>query len=254
MNVPTPGVPGDRPPTRSRRRPLRALAAILAAVCFLALAIALGTAAHGDLARKPTSAELSAAAAAAVVGRWRSWPSGRIFPAVLGYATQLLTQEAARRVGIAAQTACPAGLDAALRGLAAHDGCQAVLRATYVDQLQGVVFTIGVVAFASPLKAAGFERGLPRGARSGVTGLRALAFPGTASAAFDDAARQASTARRRGSYVLLTTAGYADGRTARATLQSRGSIFAPAAQLAAAIIAPLTAPARVDCGSPLWSC
>lgn len=253
MNVPTPGVAGDRPPTRSRRRSLRALAVSLTAVCCLALAIALGTAAHGELVRKPTSADLSAAAAAAVAGRWRAWPSGRIFPAVLGYTTQLLTQEAARRVGIAPQTACPAGLDAALRGLAARDRCQAVLRATYVDQLEGVVFTIGVVAFAGPGSAAGFERGLPRG-RSGVTGLRALAFPGTASAAFNDAARQASTAQRQGPYVLLTTAGYADGRTARATLQSRGSIFAPAAQLAAGIIAPLAAPAQVDCRSPQWSC
>jgi len=253
MNLPAPGVPGHSPPTRSRRRPLRALAAFLAAICCLALAIALGTAAHAELARKPTSAELSAAAAAAVTSRWRSWPSGRIFPAVIGYTTQLLTQEAARRVGIASQTSCPAGLDAALRGLAARDGCQAVLRATYVDQLQGVVFTIGVAAFVSRQEAAGFERGLPRG-RSGVTGLRALAFPRTASAAFDDTARQASTAQWQGPYVLLTTAGYADGRSASATLQSRGSIFAPAAQLAAGIIAPLTAPAQVDCGSPLWSC
>jgi hypothetical protein len=229
------------------------VAAILAAICCLALAIVLGTAAHAELARKPTPAELSAAAAAAVTSRWRSWPSGRIFPAVVGYTTQLLTQEAVRRVGIAPQTSCQAGLDAALRGLAAREGCQAVLRATYVDQLQGVVFTVGVVAFARGRDAAGFASGLPRGP-SGITGLRALAFPGTASGAFSDAARQASTAQRQGPYVLLTTAGYADGRAARTTLQSRGSIFAPAEQLAAGIIAPLAAPAQVACGSPLWSC
>jgi hypothetical protein len=253
MNLPASGVSGDPPPTGVRRRPLRALVAILAAVCCLAVAIGAGTAAHAELARKPTPAELSAAAAAAVAGRWQSWPTGRIFPAALGYTTQLLTQEAARRVGIAPQTACRDGLDAALDGLAARDGCQAVLRATYVDQLQGVVYTIGVLAFATLRGAAGFERGLPRG-QSGVPGLRALAFPGTAGAAFDDAARQASAAQRQGPYVLLTTAGYADGRAARATLQSRGSVFAPAAQLAAEIITPLTAPAQVDCRSPQWSC
>jgi hypothetical protein len=253
MNLPAPGVSADSPPTGPRRRPLRAPAAILAAVCCLAVAIVAGATARAELARKPTPADLSAAAAAAVARRWRSWPTGRIFPAVLGYTTELLTQEAAQRVGIAPQTACPAGLDAGLRGLAARDGCQAVLRATYVDQLQGVAYTIGVVAFASPGGAAGFVRALPRG-RSGVTGLRALGFPGTASAAFDDAARQASTAQRQGPYVLLTTAGYADGRPARATLQSRGSTFAPAAQLAAGILAPLAAPARVDCRSPEWSC
>jgi hypothetical protein len=253
MNLPAPGVPGDPLPTRSRRRPPRALPAILAAVCCLAAAIVAGTAAHAEFARKPTPAELSAAAAAAVAVRWRSWPTGRIFPAVLFYTTQLLTHEAARRVGIAPQTACPAGLDAALRGLAAREGCQAVLRATYLDQLEGTVYTIGVVAFASGRGGAAFERGLPRGG-SGITGLHALAFPGTASAAFNDAARQTATALQQGPYVLLTTAGYADGRPAKATGQSRGSIFAPAAQLAAGIIGPLTAPAHVDCRSPLWSC
>src|SRR5260370_6764364 len=69
MNLPASGVPGDLLPTRSRRRPLRALAAILAAVCCLAVAIYAGTAAHAELARKPTPAGLSAAAAAAVAGR-----------------------------------------------------------------------------------------------------------------------------------------------------------------------------------------
>jgi hypothetical protein len=253
MNLPSSGVPAYPRHTARRRRPLRALAAVLTTICCLAVAIVAAAAARAELVRKPTPAELSAAAAVAVGGRWRSWPAGRVFPAVLGYATPLLTQESARRVGIAPQTACPAGLDAAVRGLAARDGCRAVVRATYVDQLQGVVYTIGVVAFASPRAAAGFERGLPRG-RPGVTGLRALAFPGTASAAFSDAARQASTARSQGPYVLLTTAGYADGRPAGATLERRGSVFAPAAQLAAEIMAPLTAPAQVDCRSPLWSC
>jgi hypothetical protein len=74
-----------------------------------------------------------------------------------------------------------------------------VLRATYVDQLQGVVYTLGVLAFASGRGAEGFVRGLPPD-RSGVIGLSALAFPGTASAAFGDAARQASTAQRQGAY------------------------------------------------------
>jgi hypothetical protein len=232
---------------------MRVVAAILAAVCCLAVAIGAGAAAYAGLTRKPTSAEVSAAAAAEVAGRWRSWPAGRIFPAALSYTTDLLTQEAVRRVGIASQTACSAGLDAAEGRRAAREGCRAVLRATYVDPLQGIVYTIGVVAFAGRGGAAGFDQGLPR-AGSGAVGLRALAFPWTASAAFGDAARQASTARRQGSYVLLTTAGYADGRAAAATVQSRGRIFAPAAQLAAGVIAPLTAPVQVDCQSPRWSC
>src|SRR5260370_35376395 len=69
MNLPASGVPGDLLPTRSRRRPLRALAAILAAVCCLAVAIYAGTAAHAELARKPTPAGPSAPPAAAWGGR-----------------------------------------------------------------------------------------------------------------------------------------------------------------------------------------
>src|SRR5258707_14322403 len=72
MNLPASGVPGDLLPTRSRRRPLRALAAILAAVCCLAVAIYADTAAHAELARKPTPAGLSAAAAAAGGGPRRA--------------------------------------------------------------------------------------------------------------------------------------------------------------------------------------
>src|SRR5260221_1623503 len=81
MNLPASGVPGDLLPTRSRRRPLRALAAILAAVCCLAVAIYAGTAAHAELARKPTPAGLSAAAAAAVAGPRGSPPTCPVFPA-----------------------------------------------------------------------------------------------------------------------------------------------------------------------------
>jgi hypothetical protein len=250
-----PGVPGDQPIKRAGRgRLLRALAAALAAACCLVVAVVAGAQADARLTRPPTPAELSAAAATAVADRWRTWPAGRIFPVQIGYGTSLLTQETARRVGIAPATTCRASLDAALAGLAVRSGCRAVVRATYVDELQGVVFTVGVLAFGSARRAAAFARGLPGGG-AGVTGLRAQAFPGTASAAFNDAARQASTKAQGGPYVVLTVSGYADGRPAAATGERQGSVFAPAAQLAAAVIGPLTTPAQVNCGDHAeWSC
>jgi hypothetical protein len=244
-----PGVPGDAPPAprAGRRRLLRTLAAALAAAICLVVAIVAGVQAHARLTRPPTAAELSAAAATAVADRWRLWPAGRIFPARLGYSTGLLTQETALRVGISPATACRAGLDAALGALARRDGCVAAVRATYVDQLQGVVFTVGVLAFGSARRAAAFARGMPGGGAS-VTGLRAQAFPGTAGAAFNDAARQASTRAQQGPYVVLTASGYADGRPAAATGERNSSVFAPASQLAAEVIGPLTTPAQVNCG------
>ncbi len=238
---------------RRGRRPLRILAAIVTAACCLAVAVVAGTAAHAELTSKPTSAELSAAAAQAMADRWRSWPAGRIFPPELGYSTSLLTQETARRLGISRSATCAASIDTTLDRLARREGCRAALRATYVDELQGVVYTVGILAFGSPRRAAAFARGLPSG-QAGVTSLRAEAFGGTASAAFNDAARQAATVSQQGPYVVLTVAGYADGQSAVATAERRSSVFAPAAQLAAEIIGPLTAPVQVNCASRAWSC
>lgn len=229
------------------------MAAVVGAACCLAVAIVAGTAAHAGLTSKPTSADLSAAAAQAMADRWRSWPAGRIFPSELGYSTNLLTQETARRLGISPSATCAASIEVSLDRLARRDGCRAAVRATYVDELQGVVYTVGVLAFGSARGAAAFARGLPAG-EAGITSLSAEAFPGTASAAFNDAARQASTVRQQGPYVVLTVAGYADGRPAAATAESRGSDFAPAAQLAAEIIGPLTVPVQVNCASREWSC
>jgi hypothetical protein len=229
------------------------LAAGVIAACCLVVAVVAGTAAHAELTSKPTSADLAAAAAQAMSDRWRSWPAGRIFPSELGYSTNLLTQETARRLGISPSVTCAAGIDASLGRLARRDGCRAALRATYVDELQGVVYTIGVLAFGSARHAAAFARGLPQGQAS-IASVRADAFGGTASAAFDDAARQVATMRQQGPYVVLTVAGYADGRPAAATGERRDAVFAPAAQLAAEIIAPLTTPVQVNCASRDWSC
>lgn len=251
-----PGVPGEPEPTA--RRPGRGslwwlLAVTITAACCLVAAIVTGTIAHARLTSRPTSAELSAAAAMAVADRWRTWPAGRIFPARLGYTTaSLATQETASRVGISPSAGCRAGIDATLDRLASRYGCRGVVRATYVDELQGVVFTIGVLAFGSAGRAGGFVLALPEG---GVSGVQAAAFAGTAGAAFTDAARQAFTSAHQGPYAVLTTSGYADGRPAAATGESNSSVFAPASQLAAEVIGPLTVPVQVNCDDHAeWSC
>ena len=222
-------------------------------MCCLVVAVLAGRAAIAQQTRPPTAAERAAAAAVAVARRWRTWPAGRIFPATLGYTTSLLNNDTARRVGISPDDTCAAALDPALAGPARRDGCRAGLRASYVDELQGVVYTTGVLAFPSPAKAQAFDRGLPS-ARPPRAGLRALAFPGTAAARFADGARQAASARQDGPYVLLTVAGYADGLAA-ATGQYNATAFAAAKQLAGAILAPLNRPAVVDCAATRqWSC
>lgn len=251
-----PSVFAGPPPAASPRRPrgrYLAAALALAAVGCLAVAAATGAAAHSALTSKPTAAERKAAAAAAVSGRWRSWPAGKIFPAGLGYGTDLLTSETASRIGISAEDGCGAAVEASFGRLAVRDRCLAGLRATYLDQLDGIVYTIGVLAFPDARHAAAFAAGLSAGGAH-LIALRALALPGTASARFSDAARQAATARDEGPFVVLTAAGYADGRPAAVTGEHRNSIFAPAAQLGLEVISQLNAPPVVNCSSPDFSC
>jgi len=225
----------------------------VAAVCCLAVAVLAGRAAVAGQTRPPTPAERAAAAAVAVARRWRSWPAGRIFPAALGYTTTLRGQEMAHRVGISPDYRCAAALDTALARPALLERCRAGIRASYVDELDGVVYTTGVLAFPDRARAAAFARRLPSG-RPPVAALRALALPGTASAQFTAAARQTATARQEGPYVLLTVAGYADGRPAAATGEFDAAAFRAAVQLAREILAPLNRPAVVNCARRQWSC
>jgi hypothetical protein len=236
---------------RRRRRARAAVSALVAAVC-LVLATVSAASAWSEQNSPPTAADRRAAASAMVARRWQTWPAGKIFPAVVPYTTSLLTQEDAARVAIEPGDRCAAALSAAAAKSAMRDGCQGAVRATYVDQFQGVVYTTGLLAFPAARPARVFVHYLTPHPATSV--LLPAAFPGTASARFSDAARQAATDRQDGPYVLLTVAGYADGRPAAATGESRPSVFAPASQLASAILTPLNTPVTVNCASRAWSC
>src|SRR5215472_2049067 len=224
----------------------------LAAVCFLVVAAAAGLVALHDATRGPTATERAAAAARAVASRWRDWPAGRIFPPRLRYSTDLLTRETADRMGIGRSDDCRSALVPDLGRVAESAGCVAGLRASYADQLRGIVYTVGLLAFPDARHAAVF---LTRWhSASSPMPLRALAFARTASGRFDDAARQVTKARRAGPYIVLATAGYADGRAAGRDGERRSSIFAPAAQLAAEILGPLARQATADCTDRSSAC
>jgi hypothetical protein len=252
MAAPTGEGRAGSPGHRRRQWGVTAAVAVLAVVCLVA-GIAAATRAHAELTRKPTGAETSAAAALGVASRWAREPVGQLFPATLPYHSELLNSESARRAGISPASSCAAALDAAVAETARRDGCQTVLRASYLDQLGGVVFTIGVLAFPTPGQAAAFLARY-QAAQRPVRGLRTAAFPGTDAASFDDAARQAALSRPDGPYAVLTVAGYADGRLAGATGQARSAPFAPAGQLAEDVGTQLSRPVTVTCHRPEWSC
>jgi subtilisin family serine protease len=217
------------------------------------VAVFAGGRAYAEQNSKPTRADLSAAAAAGVAQRWERITAGAIFPAAIGYTTTLRTRETATRVGIDPHDTCASALDATLARLAKADGCAAVLRADYADELRGAVYTLGVLVFPAAAAASAFYKGLNLRAYP-ATALNAFAIPGTPAALFGDAARQAAAGRQTGPYVVLAVAGYADGRPANPADEQRASVFSPTGQLVSAVAAPLARPATVHCGTAEWTC
>ncbi|TDD32845.1 hypothetical protein E1287_21240 [Actinomadura sp. KC06] len=256
-----PGPPGPPPVTVLGLRGRQwMIVALVVACCYLITTGVSLTGAWAALTRDPTSAELQLAANKEVARRWQAWPAGRIFPEQVSYRPQTGHSEYATRMGIVPDTACAQAVDEEIARTIGRHGCRAVLRATYVDQLQGIVVTVGVVAFPDPWKADKAYRELPGSQRLDGRGtvrpaLHAAPFPGTASARFNDEARQDRTIDRGGPYVVLTTSGQTDGRPAAAIKKARpGEPFALAPQVGHAIARALAAKALPDCDEPEWEC
>lgn len=228
------------------------MASALTLFCAVVAGVATSAAAT-ELTRGPTQAELDRAALDEVARRWQAWPAGRIFPKNVRYAAEQGGEEKAHRVGISPETRCDDAVDAKLRRALRQAGCLGILRATYIDALQGVVVTVGVAAFADEIGAARAKAALPRGDRPSP-GLRALAFRGTVADRFVSAGRQVGLVRQAGPYVVMATVGQTDGRPARAVGEQRPTLFAFTGDIADRILADLSRPARPDCFAAEWRC
>ena len=193
--------------------------------------------------------------------RWRAWPAGQIFPRTLGY--NLPGYElsggrglhlTARRVGIARMAHCASAVDAPAAKILTGQGCQVVLRATYVDATRSLVTTVGVAVMPSPAAAASAATALSVG--SGVRpGVVPVPFPRTIAALFGEQERQLTVATSDGPYLVLSAAGFADGRPRVRISTDRytyDEMFSLANGLARAVEKPLSAaPAAPHCpGSP----
>ncbi|GIH65608.1 hypothetical protein [Microbispora siamensis] len=236
----------------TRTWPAVAVASAITVVCAIVGGIA-ASAAVAELTRGPSAAELREAQAAETALRWERWPAGRIFPATLAYTSEQGARESARRVGISSRTDCRSAVDAAIAGQMKDAGCRAILRATYLDALQGIVVTIGVAVFPDELRARSAIPIFP-GVNSAAPGLRPLAFPGTVTDRFTASGRQSLILRLAGPYLVMTTAGQVDGRPARALGEQRETMFSFTEDLAEEIAAILTAPASPDCAAKEWQC
>jgi hypothetical protein len=202
-----------------RRGRLTAFGALLAAglvgLAFSAVGIA-----HQLLPRHFTVAQQRAITAWEVERRWRAVPAGTIFPASVPYylPASLLNANAgmtlrARLLGISPATSCALAVSGtAIRLLRTH-GCSDALRATYVDSSGSLVATVAVAVLPSTTAATAVVSDLSQnGTASSPALVRALAIARTPAAGFGAAQRQLSYTIGAQSYVIMATAGFADGR------------------------------------------
>ena len=163
-----------------------------------------------------------------IASRWRQLPAGHIFPASVPYQlSATVLQDAtplnlnALRIGIAPQSGCGAGVTtSAAAAVLRRDGCQAVLRATYVDSTWSYVMTVGVAVLPSAAAAAKASDSLSQtrltaadNAETGTlpAGILVVRYHGTAAAMFDYS-RQISASFAKGPYLVMYAVGYADSR------------------------------------------
>jgi hypothetical protein len=170
------------------------------------------------LPRTFTAAQQQQIMAWQIAGRWRTTPAGEIFPAVVtyrlpGYALGASSPLAltAYRIGIARQATCRAASDLAAAVVLAAGRCAALLRATYTDQTDSMLVTVGVAVMPGASAARSAAGRLSSGQQP-RPGVKAAPFRDTLARAFDDRQRQLSWAVSDGPYLILSTVGYADGR------------------------------------------
>jgi hypothetical protein len=217
---PGPAAPPSRTPPGGTPRPgpwryrltVGCLALALAGLC-----LSLTEAAWHLLPRSFSPAQQRQITSWEVGKRWRTWPAGRIFPAVVPYqipATALASPTGvsldAHRIGIAPQGSCRAAAGPLAGQALARQGCVALLRATYADATGAFAVTVGIAVLPGPAQASRSLRALAAAPPGG--GVRAARFSHTVAAGFGDAGRQLSATLHRGPYLIMSTIGYADGR------------------------------------------
>ena len=209
----------------------RRAAAVIALILGLAgFAVSAVGVAIQLLPRHFSAKEQSQIKAWEVMRRWQTTPAGKIFPASVPYqlpATVLRDVSPldlkALRISIAPQEAdCAKAVTSAAAGAALRKhGCEAVLRATYVDATRSYVMTVGVAVLPNAAAATSANSGLapPR-----LTAARAASAPGGlpagvqvvrfrgAEAGVYDYHRQISKSFTAGPYLIMYAAGYADSR------------------------------------------
>ena len=208
------------PVAASRQRRVRFLAWIALALGLLGLAGAIPAVMNQAMPRKFTVAQRQQITDWEYAMRWRALPADALFPGSVGYSPPAVLDDSgslnldARRIGIAKEATCKAATDPSAAAILDRNGCATVLRATYRDETNSYVLTVGVAVLPSAAKAAAAAQslnGAPASHGLGPT-VRPVSFGHTPAAAFTGSRRQLSGVLNAGTYVVLYTVGYADTR------------------------------------------
>ncbi len=214
----------------SPRRGRRAAAIIALILGIVGLLASVAGVAIQLLPRQFTAGEQRQIKAWEVGRRWQTMPAGQIFPALVSYLLSAdVLQDAsplslnALRVSIAPQESdCAKAVTSAVAGaVLRRNGCEAVLRATYVDATRSYVMTVGVAVLPDSAAAASADTGLARprlaaareadGAGRLPAGVLVVRFSGAGAKRYDYN-RQISASFAAGPYLVMYAAGYSDGR------------------------------------------
>lgn len=194
-----------------------ATAALLAGLVGLAIS-ALGIA-HNLLPRQFTAAQRGQIAAWELDARWRSLPAGAIFPGSVTYtvpgadlnsASNLALQ--ARLLSIDPTTDCAAAVTGTAEELLTRYHCAAAMRATYVDSSGALVATLMVAVLPDTAAQRAVIEDLTSSGSISPILVRTLRVPSSPAAGFGEVQRQLTQAAGAGPYLILSTAGFADGR------------------------------------------
>lgn len=152
---------------------------------------------------------------------WRNETTDNLFPETIGdppnYTYEASDKKIAQwnRMGISEDTSCSKGLSGETKEKALELGCEAVLRATYVDLTGEMVATVAIVVMPKDGEA-GSELGEYLGQQSEEdvpdAAVVPLNVPGTLAAKWQESRRNGMGGAPVGTYAVAVTTGAVDGR------------------------------------------
>jgi hypothetical protein len=193
-----------------------ALSVLLAGLAGLAVS-AVGIA-HNLLPRQFTVAQRQQITAWELEARWRSLPAATIFPGSVSYTVPGIDLDSSSNLTLQArllsvsQTTCVAAATGTAAELLSKYACAAAMRATYVDSSGALVATLMVAVLPDTAAQHAVVEGLTGSGTTSPVLVRPLRAAHTPAAGFGLTQRQLTQVGGAGPYLILSTAGFADGR------------------------------------------